>query len=130
MEWNIIEVAAWLIVGQAGAKLLWGSRDEKKLSLEKEAVKIEFNDLEGKADDAERQSNRAMVTFYRRRQERLLLRYPQHLVPAPELQYFSAAIKTSKAHPSRLNASDKLAVGAMWAFWALIAFGISTLLHC
>jgi hypothetical protein len=95
MDLNVVDVAAWIIVGKTAGEffLHWQKNQHEKL--EKAAVVAEYDasvDAEYSVDETLARGEREMqLRRHRDRQQRLLMRYPQHLIPAPQFRYFKAA---------------------------------------
>jgi hypothetical protein len=92
---DVVEFAAWIIIGKATGQLLHQWRNDRRQGLEKAAVTAEHDEAvmaEYEVDEAlperdcERQRERK-----RERQHRLLMRYPQHLIASPVWRYFKEA---------------------------------------
>jgi hypothetical protein len=96
MTSNVVELAAWIIVGKAVGQLILQNRNARRQRIEKAAVTAEYNDTidaEYSVDEtlSERDYQRQRAR-HRERQSRLLMRYPQHLIPSPDWhRYFKQA---------------------------------------
>ena len=76
---SVVEVAAWVIVGEAARRFFKWRQQEKHLELERSAVRMEFH---------------SSKTQQSRRQE-LLTRYPHYLIEAPSAEQFAKAAQNN-----------------------------------
>jgi hypothetical protein len=114
MNFNVVECAAWVILGKLTGELLLGLAKGKRQELEKDAVTLEYYD-DGTSPE---------------RMQQLVMRYPQHLISEPNSRYFNEAREQAKdaAKRNKLDASDwrflltggALLYGAMAALWYLL----------
>ncbi len=102
MSSTVVEFAACIFIGRVVGKLILSSRQHRRQRIEKAAVIAEYNDLvsaEYSMDKAlsERDYQRQRV-LHHERQSQLLMRYPQYLIPSPDLhRYVKDAEEADKA---------------------------------
>jgi hypothetical protein len=111
MNFNVVESAAWVILGTATGQLLRGLWQGKDQELEKDAVLAEYYDDKTSTE----------------RKHQLVVRYPQHLISPPNLLYFREAREAARAAKKRSRLSQgeltRLVVGTgliwgtMFALW-------------
>jgi hypothetical protein len=92
---EVVEIAAWIIVGRAAWVWFTDDRKHRASLLEREAVRAEFSryrDDDQLSDDM----NKERYLRHSERQADLKLRYPQHLIDEPEGKYFQAAADAQK----------------------------------
>jgi hypothetical protein len=87
MKFDVVEIAALIIIFGFTGKLLKTIIEAERTKQEKEAVVAEFDD--DKTSD--------------KRRQRLLMRYPQHLIESPDWRYFKQTKEADRAGRSTLK---------------------------
>jgi len=111
---HVIEFAAWIIVGKTAGELLLQERKSRRERVEREAVNAEYNDYTDDRTLSELQRERARER-HTERQRKLLVRYPQYLIPGPDWRYFRQAEEEEKAAKGSFNQRLK----ENWKWWVL-----------
>jgi hypothetical protein len=99
MRFDIVTIAAWIILWKAVLRIIVSNRNDRNQRIEKGSVIAEIDELARaeyrvKSDRALSETDRdRMLERQRERQRELQLRYPQYLVPSPGPEYLSKAIK-------------------------------------
>jgi hypothetical protein len=123
MQFDIVEIAAWIIVWKSVLRGITRINGERNQRLEKGAVIAEYEEL-GRAeysvesDQTLSERDRARkLARQRERQMELQLRYPQYLVAPPASEYRS---KAWKADRDESEWNRKEAWGLLWPAIALV----------
>lgn len=116
MRFDIVELAAWIIVSQAVIRIFVRTRDDRNKRIEKASVIAEYDEISRtehlvQSDENLSEFNRdRMLRGQRERQRELQLRYPQYLVRSPGAEFLQKAVKVDN------NRSDKWTWSQFWAF--------------
>jgi hypothetical protein len=133
---GVVEVAAWIIVAKAVSQWIMLIRNDRRQRIEKRAVIAEYDELaraeyKYETDKTLTESGRERMLGQQRERQRLLqMRYPQYLIPSPDSQYVSKAIKADNERADRVTWKDRrLTLYVFLVVGLLLFLGMVTFAH-